>query len=720
MTTSQIVDKLGNPFVIEKSATAPNLDPDFFLMDDANSGSSKDVVSMPYAYHVWIHSCVRAISQNIAQLDRTLRNKKTGTINDEHAILSLLARPNTVMTQMQFFKVILCQLLLPATKGGVVTGGQSFIIPWNTIQDDKVNLAKGEIPNELFPYPETYFEPWYGEERKGRNQLKGWTFRIPQVPDSIINFEHGEIIRMYLVNPYNILKGISPFSSVATAVELDAKADIFNSDIFANSGRLDGQVSSEQYIPKEELDKFKEEWYKQYTGLRRKRVAFLSGGMKFEQYALSSVDLQYVEQEKWSRAKVLGAYGLNRIAVGDYEDVNYATIKEGRKILWYDTYIPLDKMLLDALNNQWINYVEQGIYQLISDYSKVPALQADMQDRVKTGGILVTQMGYPPSLASRIVELPLKEEDIKKWPHLDEKQQNSVSAFPSMIEEVPIKSINKTINKDYSQEYINKVLDPAEKSFLRNLNAFFVRQRNSIMDNVDAWLKKNPSKGVTKEISVSAWEFLPNVIQENLELLKIYKPAVKTQIALEKKQVEHDLGHGIEWDAGSTRVQYWTNARSAYMEDINTTTFQRAGDAIDATIRQGMTDGLTPSEMAREIKQAVHDVYEVRFGKPVVPHGDFDLGGMSSSSTIARTEMGTIASLTRSDIFKEEGIEKIQWVSSGDERVRESHDIDEIIDFGDTFSNGLRYPRDQQGEPGEIINCRCAFIAVIEGTGATS
>jgi uncharacterized protein with gpF-like domain len=82
--------------------------------------------------------------------------------------------------------------------------------------------------------------------------------------------------------------------------------------------------------------------------------------------------------------------------------------------------------------------------------------------------------------------------------------------------------------------------------------------------------------------------------------------------------------------------------------------------------------------------------------------------------------MGTIASLTRSDIFKEEGIEKIQWVSSGDERVRESHDIDEIIDFGDTFSNGLRYPRDQQGEPGEIINCRCAFIAVIEGTGATS
>ena len=216
---------------------------------------------------------------------------------------------------------------------------------------------------------------------------------------------------------------------------------------------------------------------------------------------------------------------------------------------------------------------------------------------------------------------------------------------------------------------------------------------------------------------VGGWEFIPEQSKENLEMMKIYKPAVKAQIALEKRQVEQELGRGIQWDAGDTRVQYWANARSLYLEDINTNTFSVARDAIDATVKAGMEQGLTPAEMAREIKQAVHDVYNVRLGKPVVPNGDFDLGGMSSSMTIARTEMGTIASMTRSDIFREEGIDKIEWVTSQDDRVRDSHAALDgaVIRFGNEFTNGLRYPRDPQGEAGEIINCRCAFVAASTG-----
>lgn len=709
-----LVDKNGQPIVKVKN-TAPNLDPDFWLTDNDSNATVKNMLAMPYAYHVWVYKCVSAIAQNVSQLTKYLQEKKAGTTKEEHAVLTLLQKPNTVMTQVTFFRMIICQLLLPATKGGVATGGQSFVIPWNTIRDDKVRLDKGEIPNELFPYPETYFEPWYGEESKGRKQLLGWVFRIPQVPGSEIKFEHGEIIRINMLNPYDVLKGLSPFSSIASAVELDAKADVFNSEIFANSGRLDGQVSTDQFVEATELQKVKEEWYRQYTGSNRRRVAFLSGGLKYEQFALSSVDMEYIEQEKWSRQKVLGAYGQNRIGMGDYEDINYATIKEGRKILWYDTYIPTDKLLLDGFNSQWINYLEQGKYQLASDYTKVPALQADMQERAKTGAILVSQMGYPPSLASRIVELPLKTEDIEKWPHLDEQLKASSPAVPNPADAGErAKSIKtKDAREDYSRMYIERSLDPGERFFKRDLDKYFVSQRNRILDNVDEWLSKQKSIKSKGLETVGAWELLTDLIRENLELMKIYKPAVATQVSLEKKQVASELG-GISWDFVDTKTQYWANARSVYLEEINTSTFEHARDAIDATIRDGMGRGITPSEMAKEIKQAVHDVYEVRLGKPVVPNGLFDLGGMSSSQTIARTEMGTIASLTRNDIFQAEGIEKIEWVQSNDDKVRDSHRIEEVIRVGETFSNGLRYPRDQQGPPEEVINCRCAFIAVVE------
>jgi SPP1 gp7 family putative phage head morphogenesis protein len=429
--------------------------------------------------------------------------------------------------------------------------------------------------------------------------------------------------------------------------------------------------------------------------------------------------MEYIEQEKWSRQKVLGAYGLNRIGAGDYEDINFATIREGRKMLWYDTYIPMDEVLLDAINGQWINYVDQGKYELYSDYTKVPALQADLQERAKTGGILVREMGYPPSLASRMVELPLKAEDIEKWPHLDEKQVSKEPAFsPANGDESTKALISKsTKRRDYSDEYIERVLDPGEKFFKRSLDRYFVDQRNSIMDVVDVWSRKQ-EKAIKNTQSVSAWEFLPVLIRENLELLKIYRPAVKNQITVEKKQVEADLGRGIQWDAGDMRMQYWVNKRSIYLEDINTSTFEYARDAIDATIRQGTADGLIPSEMAREIKKAVHTVYEVRLGRPVEANGLFDLGGMSSSQTIARTEMGSIASLARADMFKSEGIERIEWSTSQDDKVRDSHAaLDGVqVAFGEEFPDiGMRYPRDERGEAGEVINCRCAFVAVIPG-----
>jgi len=270
----------------------------------------------------------------------------------------------------------------------------------------------------------------------------------------------------------------------------------------------------------------------------------------------------------------------------------------------------------------------------------------------------------------------------------------------------------------YCDDYIAKVLDPGKRNFKRDLDRYFVGQRNRILDEVDRWEKQHKAAGVGvgKELpTVSAWEFLPDEVRENQELFKIYRPAVKNQATLEKAQVEVELGRGIAWDVNDQRLQYWVNGRSVYLEEINTVTFNAARDAIDVTVREGVAAGKTVPELAREIKQAVHDVYEVRLGRQVTPHGDFDLGGMSSSMTISRTEMGTIASLSRFDAFRSEGVEKIQWLTSNDDRVRETHAMtnEEVVTFGDKFSNGLRYPREQGGDPGEVINCRCAWIAVV-------
>lgn len=94
--------------------------------------------------------------------------------------------------------------------------------------------------------------------------------------------------------------------------------------------------------------------------------------------------------------------------------------------------------------------------------------------------------------------------------------------------------------------------------------------------------------------------------------------------------------------------------------------------------------------------------------------------------TIARTEI-----LTASSIGSKAAMDnmselvpnlKKMWINAGDERVR-GHPSNgsvfdhwtiggQIVDHDKNFSNGLEYPRDGNGEAGQVINCRCSMILV--------
>ncbi len=62
------------------------------------------------------------------------------------------------------------------------------------------------------------------------------------------------------------------------------------------------------------------------------------------------------------------------------------------------------------------------------------------------------------------------------------------------------------------------------------------------------------------------------------------------------------------------------------------------------------------------------------------------------------------------------GIEiKKRWMSAQDSRVRDSHaHLDGVtVKQDEPFPNGLQYPGDPEGTPGEVYNCRCTMIAIL-------
>jgi SPP1 gp7 family putative phage head morphogenesis protein len=84
-----------------------------------------------------------------------------------------------------------------------------------------------------------------------------------------------------------------------------------------------------------------------------------------------------------------------------------------------------------------------------------------------------------------------------------------------------------------------------------------------------------------------------------------------------------------------------------------------------------------------------------------------------SARSIARTEMHSAFSNGRWEAAKSLNPDEIEWVSSRDSNVRDSHHhLDgKTVKLGDKFENGCRYPLDPAGGPGEVVNCRCSFSA---------
>lgn len=88
----------------------------------------------------------------------------------------------------------------------------------------------------------------------------------------------------------------------------------------------------------------------------------------------------------------------------------------------------------------------------------------------------------------------------------------------------------------------------------------------------------------------------------------------------------------------------------------------------------------------------------------------------NNAMRITRTEMHRIqtkASMDACEKAKSKGADVVKsWDSSLDKRTRDSHrKVDgEIRELDEKFSNGLEYPGDPSGGPGEVINCRCALL----------
>ena len=117
---------------------------------------------------------------------------------------------------------------------------------------------------------------------------------------------------------------------------------------------------------------------------------------------------------------------------------------------------------------------------------------------------------------------------------------------------------------------------------------------------------------------------------------------------------------------------------------------------IQTTIGNGLVEG----ETIRQLQDRIKDLYGP------------DMADYRAKRIAATESAGAVSDATHIS-YQKSGIKTKAWLATNDGKTRPSHMSAQnqgYIPIEQTFSNGLRYPGDQNGSAKEVVNCRCALI----------
>jgi SPP1 gp7 family putative phage head morphogenesis protein len=223
---------------------------------------------------------------------------------------------------------------------------------------------------------------------------------------------------------------------------------------------------------------------------------------------------------------------------------------------------------------------------------------------------------------------------------------------------------------------------PIEKRFLGKLERWIYGIRKEVLAEFNG-----TQRGIKQDIDSHF-----NEEAHYKELKKIATPIMEEALRVGGDNVFMELGLEGSFDMRSERAIRALDEMVNKMKAIPDTISQGIRDVL----RDGVTSGATTEQIAANLRNEFNII-------------------KNRAQTIAQTEINTAANTGKIISYGDAGIEKITWVNSYDDRVRESHMIDETVKVGERFSNGLLYPGDRSVDmPEETINCRCTTEAVLE------
>lgn len=231
-------------------------------------------------YHA-IFACITLIASDISKLMMRLVQLNDGIWTEvvNNAFSPVLRKPNKYQNRIQFWESwILSKLVRGNTYVLKVRDNRKVVVQLHVLCPDRVKTlvtADGEVYYEL-----------------RTDNLAGLGDQVT-LPASEIIHDRWNCL-------YHPMVGVSPLVACGIAAMQGMAAQNNQTNFFNNRSMPSGILTAPGAISKESADRVKTLWDTNYSGENAGKIAVVGDGLKYEAMGFTSVELQMIEQLKWT------------------------------------------------------------------------------------------------------------------------------------------------------------------------------------------------------------------------------------------------------------------------------------------------------------------------------------------------------------------------------------------------------------------------------------
>ena len=574
---------------------------------------------------------------------------------------------------------------------------------------------------------------------RGDGKLLGWRFKDGYgeyqtlIPEQVIHHK--------LFNPHHDIRGLAPWYAAKVAAEADYASGVFARNLSENNGDRGPFVFSDGAPSKEQIEQISQVLREKRTLNRRGdfRPTFIAApGVKVENPDVQAVDSAFVAQRLESRHEVFIAFGVPPSMASVTATYSIGSASD-RFILIEETCMPLADRIAEGVEMVSKKFTQQAstLYAKF-DFSEHSTMQQARSERF-TLAISGVKEGMPWKTANDYLQLGLPkfpgwelarvshrmpvlnqssppEQPVETDPVEDQDEEKSDSfaelkeLFKCQHHHAPGESCKKDAAEMQDGDTVTP-RDPARikmwedlvrrravwvKRFESRFNRHLMLARAETLSKLEANFEARSAEGdITKagalDLIFDIGRFIANFTSG---LAEVSTQAIETA---GQELWEDELGRDPDDDPltmASAEVLTVVQGRQNHLSGAGVDIWNEVRDEIGNAIE----DGSTLDEITDRVRTSFNGISSTR------------------ARTIAVTEVTAAYEGGRQLTLREAGVEYKEWLTSGDGRVRASHEaadgqtvkIDEEFRIGDAR---LLYPGVAGGPAAEVINCRCMMLA---------